>query len=65
MTRSNSVGEAVSSTSTTIDATCDMAGFPRLIQHLQEPQHLLIYLVLSAWIRYMDVLSWLPSISIG
>lgn len=60
-----SVGEAVSTSSHTIDAACDMAGFPRLIQHLQQPEHLLIYLVLSAWAKYMDILSWLPSISIG
>lgn len=65
MTRSSSVGEAVSTSSATIDATCDMAGFPRLIHHLQQPQHLLIYLVLSAWLKYMDILSWLPSVSIG
>ncbi len=58
-------GGTVSNTSSTIDATCDMTGFPRLLKHLQEPQHLLIYLVLTAWAKYMDILSWLPSISIG
>jgi len=58
-------GGTVSTSSATIDASCDIAGFPRLIQHLQQPQHLLIYLVLSAWMKYMDILSWLPTISIG
>lgn len=58
-------GGIVSTSSTTIDATCDITGFPRLLKHLQQPEHLLIYLVLSAWVKYMDFLSWLPSISIG
>jgi len=54
-----------SSPTTILDAGCEQAGFPRLLKHLQQPEHLLIYLVFTAWAKYMDILSWLPTISIG
>lgn len=54
-----------SSSSTIVETACEQSGFPRLLKHMQEPQHLLIYLVLTAWAKYMEIMSWLPSISIG
>lgn len=54
-----------SSSATILETTCEQSGFPRLLKHIQQPEHLLIYLVLTAWAKYMDILSWLPTISIG
>lgn len=39
--------------------------FARLLKHLNNPQNLLTYLVLTAWLKFMGVASHIPSITIG
>lgn len=48
-----------------ISESCDMAGLPRLIQHLKEPQNLLNYMIFTAYMKYMEIFSWVPTITIG
>ena len=62
---SSSVGGEGSLTSATITESCDAASLPRLIQHLKNPDHLVAYLVFTAWAKYMDVFAWIPAITIG
>ena len=42
-----------------------VAPMARVISHLNNPQNLLTYLVLTAWCKFMGVASVLPTISIG
>lgn len=47
---------------------CDsdgVVGLPRLLLHLRDPTNLLAYLALSAWMKYMQLWSLLPSITVG
>jgi hypothetical protein len=47
---------------------CDSQGaltVGRLLQHLREPQNLITYLVLTAWMKFMGVAEHIPSITIG
>lgn len=37
----------------------------KLACHLREPQNIINYLVLSAWLKYMEMTQYLPSITIG
>lgn len=61
----NKSGGAGVSSSATISESCDMAGLPRLIQHLKDPQNLLNYMIATAYIKYMGLLAWIPTITIG
>ena len=52
--------------------TGDETGLPgtsttmlKLACHLREPQNIINYLVLSAWLKYMEMTQYLPSITIG
>ena len=47
-------------------ATCsDVTTTGRLLQHLKEPQNLLNYMLLTAWMKFMGVVSMLPTIVIA
>ena len=61
----DSTGGAGVSSSATITESCDMTGLPRLIQHLKEPHNLLNYMIFTAYMKYMEVFSWVPTITIG
>lgn len=37
----------------------------RLLSHLREPKNLLTWLVLSAWLKYMGLQQYVPSITVG
>jgi hypothetical protein len=37
----------------------------KLLQHSRNPQNLLTYLVLTAWMKFMGVAAHLPSITVG
>lgn len=58
-------GGIESSQPSILDAGGEAAGFPRLVKHLKNPEHLVAYLLFSAWLKYMDILSWLPAITVG
>lgn len=62
---SAATGGAGVSSSATISESCDMAGLPRLLTHLKDPQNLLNYMIFTAYIKYMGLLSWIPTITIG
>lgn len=47
-----------------LDST-DVVALGRLFQHLREPQNLLTYLVFSAWLKFMGISTYIPSITIG
>ena len=51
--------------STAISDSCDPVGSVRLIQHLKEPQNLLNYMIFTAYCKYMEIFSWIPTITIG
>jgi hypothetical protein len=47
-------------------ATCsDVTTAGRLLTHLREPQNLLNYMLLSAWLKFMNVTTMLPTIVIA
>lgn len=63
---SDSGGEIVSSNISPSDVTCgELTGFPRLIQHMRNPDHILAYLLFLITAKYLDLFSVIPSISIG
>lgn len=62
---SNPQGGEVSTLATITEQCADAGALPRLLTHIQNPQHLLGYMIFSAWCKYMAVLSWIPSITIG
>ena len=49
---------------TNID-NCEVVGMARVIQHLRDPQNLIGYLLLSAWMKFMGIADKLPEITIG
>ncbi len=56
----------VAEASSPIPATCsDVTTTGRLLTHLKEPQNLLIYLAFSAWLKFMGLASYMPSVVIG
>jgi len=49
-------------------SVCDNAevvGHLRILQHLQNPQNLITYMIFTMWSKYMGIASYLPSITIG
>lgn len=47
-------------------ASCsDVTTTGRLLQHLREPQNLLNYMLLTAWLKFMNVTSMMPTIVIA
>lgn len=52
-------------TSASISESCDMTGGARLLQHLKDPSNLLNYMIFTAYCKYMDIFSWVPTITIG
>ena len=54
------------SSSATIAESVDTCSTPlRLFNHLKEPQNLLNYMIFTAYMKYMEVFSWIPTITIG
>ena len=43
----------------------EVVGYARILQHLRDPQNLLVYLCVSAWAKFMGVAEHLPSITVG
>ena len=43
----------------------EVTSMAKVISHLNNPQNLLTYLVLTAWCKFMGVATLMPSISIG
>lgn len=43
----------------------EVVGWARVLQHARDPQNLVAYLVLTAWMKFMGVSSHIPSITIG
>jgi len=52
-------------TSASITESCDMTGGVRLLNHLKDPQNLLNYMIFTAYCKYMEIFSWIPTITIG
>ena len=52
-------------TSTTAASCSDVTTTGRLLQHLREPQNLLNYMLLTAWMKFMGVASMLPTVVIA
>jgi O-acetyl-ADP-ribose deacetylase (regulator of RNase III) len=46
-------------------ACTEVVGWARVLQHAKEPQNLIVYLVLTAWMKFMGVAEHIPSITIG
>ena len=47
---------------------CDSNGaitVGRLLKHMQNPQNLLTYLCFTAWMKFMGIATYIPSITIG
>lgn len=43
----------------------DVVGHMKILQHLQNPQNLLTYMIFTIWSKYMGIAEYLPSITIG
>ena len=43
----------------------DVTTAGRLLQHLKEPQNLLNYMLLTAWMKFMNLTTMLPTIVIA
>lgn len=52
-------------TSASISESCDMTGGARLLQHLKEPQNILNYMIFTMWLKIMNIVSFIPTITIG
>lgn len=37
----------------------------RLLTHLRNPQNLLTYMIFTAWMKFMGVSQYIPSITVG
>lgn len=48
-----------------VEECTDVVGFARVLQHLRDPQNLLVYLCVSAWAKFMGIAGHLPQITIG
>jgi hypothetical protein len=58
-TASESIGEiGVTSTPTS-------PGLANLICHIRNPQNMLNYMILSAWLKFMGIAQHIPTVSIG
>jgi len=62
---STSTGGEASTLATIADTCPDAGALPRLINHIRNPDHLIAYLVFTAWAKYMDIFSWIPTVTIG
>ena len=49
----------------TLDTVTDVSSVARLLAHLNKPQNLLTYLVLTAWLKFMGIATMIPSITVG
>lgn len=45
--------------------TTPSPGLANLICHLRNPQNMLNYMILSAWLKFMGIAQHIPSVSIG
>ncbi|MGB2346796.1 MAG: hypothetical protein ACPH9F_08095 [Candidatus Poseidoniaceae archaeon] len=45
--------------------TTPNAGLANLLCHIRNPQNMLNYMILSAWLKFMGVAQHLPTVSIG
>jgi hypothetical protein len=43
----------------------DVAAIARLLLHMRSPQNLMTYFVASAWIKFMGISQYIPTITIG
>lgn len=50
---------------TTVCDQAEVVGHLRILQHLQNPQNLLTYMIFTMWSKYMGIAEYLPSITIG
>ena len=48
-----------------LDTCTDVSTVTRLFAHLNNPQNLLTYLVLTAWMKFMGVATLIPTITVG
>ena len=48
-----------------LDTCTDVSTVARLFAHLNNPQNLLTYLVLTAWMKFMGVATLIPTITVG
>ena len=37
----------------------------RLLSHLRKPENLLVYLCVSAWMKFMGISEFIPTITVG
>lgn len=55
----------VGSSSATI-TDVDICSTPlRLLNHIRDPSNLLNWMIFTAYCKYMEVFSWIPTITIG
>lgn len=56
--------ESIIDTTNTLDSS-GVITVGRLLQHFQNPQNLLSYMVFTAWCKFMGISTYIPSITIG
>ena len=46
-------------------ATTPSPSWAHLLTHIRNPQNMLNYMILSAWLKFMGIAQHIPSVSIG
>ncbi len=56
--------EIIQEVNNPIDAS-DVTAIAHLLKHIKQPQNLLVYMIFTAWMKFMGVAEHIPSITIG
>jgi len=59
------MGDARATNPNPLDTATDVSSVARLLTHLNNPQNLLTYLVLTAWMKFMGIATLIPTITVG
>lgn len=52
-------------TSASVDTASQAMWTARLLCHMRNPQNLITYLILTAWMKFMGVSAHIPTITVG
>lgn len=58
-------GDSALPTQDTVVPEVSLLWTARLLTHIRKPENLLVYLCVSAWMKFMGISSHIPSVTIG
>lgn len=66
MRRGYEMGQQQTPLETSADgATLADPSLARLLCHIRKPENLLVYLAFSAWMKFMGIAAYIPTVTIG